>query len=90
MATRIGISGGQVTCVYDDRFLPLLEALGTLQVTRATDVEFEDGEWVARLCSTGDVITRGLSRNEVITQEVKWLEDNNVPYRYRRHQVQES
>ena len=83
MATRINISRGQVTCVYDDRFLPLLEALGTLHVIRATDVEYYYGEWIATLRATGEIIARGSSRDEVVTAEIKWLEDHkHVAHRH--------
>ena len=90
MADRITIGGGQVTCVYDDRFLPLLKALGKVEIIRATDVEYYFGEWIATLRATGEIIARGQSRDEVIKEEVKWLEDHrHVAHRESGHQVQE-
>lgn len=78
MATKITIRGGQVNCVYDDRFRPFFEALGIIQVKRATEVEFDSlsQEWIATHLATGKVIARGPNRKEVIDTEVKWLEDN--------------
>jgi hypothetical protein len=78
MAQVITISRGSVSCVYDDRFRPLLEALGTMDVRRASEVEFNPTtrEWEATLLATGEVISRGTNRNDVITEEVRWLEAN--------------
>ena len=75
MATKIFISKGNVSCVYDDRFMPLLEALGSLTVRRASQVEFdsETHEWAA-FCENGKEIARGRNRNDVIAAEVAWLE----------------
>lgn len=77
MANIIHISKGRVTCVYDDRFRPLLEALGHMQVKRASGVEFNPatGEWEAHLLATGELIAHGPNRNEVITAEIAWLEE---------------
>jgi len=75
MASKIVISGGLASCVYDDRFRPLLEALGTMKVNRASTVEFNPiaGDWFAMTDSHG-IIARGKNRNEVIAAEVAWLE----------------
>ena len=80
MASKIHISGGKVEAVYDDRFLPLFQALGTMTVTRATEVEFdhESKEWIATHIATKQVIARGTNRSQVIQDEVKWLEENYV------------
>jgi hypothetical protein len=82
MATRIDIRNGVVTCVWDDRFRPLLEALGVMEVHRASEVEFnqQTGEWEAKLLATGQIIANGINRNDVITAEVKWLEGNHVSH----------
>jgi hypothetical protein len=83
MATRIDIRNGVATCVYDDRFRPLLEALGVMEVHRASEVEFnpQTGEWEAKLLATGEIIASGINRNDVITAEVTWLEGNHVSHR---------
>lgn len=80
MATKISVAGCSVNCVYDDRFRPILEALGVMQVKRATEVEFSEhtGEWIATHLATGLVIARGFNRNEVIAMEVRWLEENQI------------
>lgn len=77
MATKIQIRGGQIIGVYDDRLLPLYKALGTPVITRATDVEYnqEGQEWEAKLRQTGETISHGPNRADVIRQEVAYLED---------------
>lgn len=76
MATVAKIQGGGIESVYDDRFFPLLKALGSVEVRRATNVEFDEAaqEWVATHLESGRVIGRGSNRSEVIRQEVDWLE----------------
>ena len=76
MAGLLIFKDGTVTGVYDDRFLPLIEAFGPPKITRATEVEFDHstGEWVATLISTGQEIGRGRNRTELIKQEVEYLE----------------
>ena len=66
MATQIVLRGGQ--------------ALGTLRVQRATDVEFDaaTGEWVATHRASGRVIARGANRSRVVAEEVAWLEANGI------------
>ena len=66
-----------MNCVYDDRFAPLLEALGIPNIKRATNVEFnnETQLWEAIHLETGVLIASGVNRNEVIAAEVKWLEE---------------
>lgn len=79
MATQLVIhADGTAEAVYSDRFRCVLEALGDLQVTRASEVEFEPqtGEWVARHAMTGQEIGRDRNRSEAIRQEVVWLEQN--------------
>lgn len=76
MATKISIKGGTVTAVYDDRFRPLLEAMGVLSVKRASEVEFDEatGDWVATLVD-GTEVGRGKNRADVIAAEVAYLEE---------------
>lgn len=73
MATKILIKDGKAHAVYDDRFRCLMECLGVLQVKRASDVNFENGDWVARLPG-GEEIARGKVRADVIAAEVSYLE----------------
>ncbi|MBI4472181.1 MAG: hypothetical protein HY646_05900 [Acidobacteria bacterium] len=81
MATQIKIGrDGVVRAVYDDRFRAILEALGAMRVERASQVEFESatGDWVARRILDSDMlgeeIARGKNRNDVIAEEVRYLE----------------
>ena len=77
MATIAKVHGSQVVAVYDDKWAPLMAALGTVTIERASDVEFDHdaGEWVATYHATGEVIARGVNRNAVIAAEVRWLEE---------------
>lgn len=77
MASKITVVNGEVTSVYDDRLAPLFHALGTPDIERATDVEYDPArfEWVATHRETGTVIARGLVRADVIRAEVQWLEE---------------
>ena len=78
MATKIFINKSTVSCVYDDRFRPFFEALGVPVIQRASNVEFnhETQEWEAQL-PDGQTIAKGTNRDQVITDEVKYLEENN-------------
>ena len=80
MASILKIEKGAATCVYDDRFRPLLEALGVMKIKRASEVEFNpaSGEWEATLISTGQIIAHGPNRNDVITEEIRWIEENQL------------
>lgn len=80
MATKMVLRGGEALAVWDDRFRRIYEAVGVLNVQRATDVEFdhESGEWVATHLASGQVIGRGKNRSEVIEQEVEWLENEEI------------
>ncbi len=75
--SNVSLRGGEARAVYCDRFRSILEAMGALQVHRATDVEFESasGEWVATHRESGQVIGRGRNRSEVVRHEVEWLEE---------------
>ena len=61
------------TAVYDDKWRPIFEAIGPWTVPRGTDVEFEAGEWIARLRATGEIVARSPNRSEVIAAEGWWL-----------------
>ena len=76
MATKLVVRAGQAHGVYDDRWRAILEALGPMQVTRASEVEYEPGtgDWVATLPGTTTEIARGRNRGAVIAAEVAYLE----------------
>ena len=80
MATQIALHGDDAMAVYDDRYRCIYEALGVFQVQRATEVEFDhtSGQWLATHIASGTIIGRGSSRNDVIAQEVAWLEANDL------------
>ena len=73
---QIKLHDGTARAVYSDQFRPLFEVLGTMQVSRASDVDYypTTGEWVAVLRSTGDIIARGRNREEVIKAEVAYID----------------
>jgi hypothetical protein len=64
---------GSVSAVYAD-VLPRLN-LGPMEVKRASNVEFNHGsqEWEARTPSD-ELIAHGVSRDEVIREEVRVIE----------------
>lgn len=76
MASLVVLRGDQAATVYDDRWLPVVAALGALTITRATEVEYEHeaSEWTAVHLESGATIGRGVQRGQVIDQEVHWLE----------------
>lgn len=75
MASKIVVRDGVARSVYDDRFALIYAALGrSLDVERASDVEYEGGAWVARLRASGAVIAAGPVRADVIAAEVAYLE----------------
>ena len=80
MASRIVIAGGVARGVYDDRLVPIYEALGIPRVERATDVEATESgagiRWIARERKTGHIIDSGPRRQHVIDSEVAYLEAN--------------
>lgn len=80
MATKIAINGGTVSCVYDDRFRPLLEALGVMHVERASNVEFnpDTRNWEATLTGDSAPIASDPNRDQVIKEEVAWIEENVI------------
>lgn len=76
MATKLIISRDGARAVYDDRWVPIYQALGQLAIARATDVEYNPltAEWTATYRPTGNVIAHGKMRNAVIDAEIQWLE----------------
>lgn len=76
MSSRVHVSQGIATSVYDDRWFPLLAKLGSAEVTRATDIEWSHAyrTWVARELATGHTIATGPNRALVVSQEVDYLE----------------
>lgn len=80
MSSLIRLTKDGAVAVYDDRLRPILEALGDIEVERASEVEFdpESGDWVATRAGTGKEIARGKNRSEVIAAEVRWLESEVI------------
>lgn len=76
MASKIAIHGSKVACVYSDKFMPLLQALGDVVIQRASEVEYDNSskKWVA-FHRSGEQIASGVNREDVIKQEVRWLEE---------------
>lgn len=76
MATQIIIARGEARAVYDDRWRVILEALGTMDVQRASEVEYDpkSGDWIAWSLADGHIIARGRDRGAVIRAEVAYLE----------------
>ena len=75
MASKILLKGSEAVSVYDDRFLPIYEALGaSINVSRASQVEYDSDtcEWVA--VSGGVEVARGPVRADVIKAEINYLE----------------
>lgn len=74
MACKVVVRNGHAVGVYDDRWSSIYDALGVLEVARASNVEFERGVWVARLANDGKVIAALRVRSEVIKAEIEYLE----------------
>ena len=70
---KLVVGGGEVRAVYGDRLRDL--ALGPLEVTRASNVEFNHAaqQWEAHT-PAGELIAAGPNRDEVIRQEVAVIE----------------
>ena len=77
---------GSVTAhaVYSDKWRCIMEAIGTMDIVRASDVEFDSttGEWVATLREStgqpGTVVGRDKNRARVIQSEVEYIEKNII------------
>jgi len=76
MASKLVIKSGIAEGVYDDRLLPLYEALGMPVITRASNVEYSHvlKLWVAVHVRRGGVIASGKDRREVIAREIEVIE----------------
>lgn len=63
---------GMAEGLYTEEFS--LDSLGELrEVQRASNVEWEDGEWVARVALTGEEIGRSPVRSEALDQEREYF-----------------
>ena len=80
MAALARIHGTALTAVYDDRWHGILAALGSVEIQRASEVEYNNvtQEWEAKNLATGEIIAHGPNRNAVITQEIAWLESHTI------------
>jgi hypothetical protein len=76
VSRRAVVHGERLAVVHDDRWMPILHALGRVEIERASDVEYDAlaQEWVARYRATGEVIARGERRADVIQAEIAWIE----------------
>ena len=77
----VDLNTGDVACIYDDKHLPLFEAIGgKLEVTRASEVDPDpDGGWIANLARSGGPVLRGFTRREdAIAAEVEWLTEHGL------------
>lgn len=74
MSSKIVVRGGEAHAVYDDRYRCIFEALGKMEVSRASEVDYYKGVWIARLVSSGEVVAVGTDRRAVIASEVEYLE----------------
>jgi hypothetical protein len=66
------LDDGSVKSIYYDEFFGINDS-NNLKVERITDVEFDNAtqKWVARLISTGEIISTHKLRNKVLADEVK-------------------
>ena len=74
---------GSVVAMYNDRLLPIAARLGganTMSVERASNVEWEDGEWVARDVNTNEKLGAGKTRDEALRMEHVAVESNLAAY----------
>lgn len=82
-------SDNSVRTVYTDEVSPMIEAIGTPEVCRATDVEPQVSDkgmiyWQATLRDKQNtILSLTDERKDAITEEVKYLEQNILPNRER-------
>jgi hypothetical protein len=64
------LTGNTVKSVYDDRALDLYQRLGTVTVTRFSNVEFDNttGVWIARRLD-GEWLCEATTREECLAME---------------------
>jgi hypothetical protein len=55
---------GKVRSIYKDENLPIFSKLGTVQVSRASNVEWEDGGWTVRAAHDPELAIRGTPTND--------------------------
>jgi hypothetical protein len=74
------ISPNKIQTIYTEDVN--LRELGTISCQRASNVEMEEEEWVARLAEDigsfkrGQEIGRSKKRNKAIEEEIAWLQKN--------------
>ena len=76
MANLLVVKNGIAEGVYDDRLLPLYEALGMPIISRASSCEYSPvlGLWVAVDLRTGRKIAYAKKRADCLRDEVAYLE----------------
>lgn len=81
MSEMIIESDGSVRFIYDDCLAEVARDIGVLSVRRASHVEpTDDGRWAADLSPVGGPVLGPFdTRREALSEEVLWLEANDVP-----------
>jgi hypothetical protein len=65
---------GLVKTLYRDELRPILDALGSLSVERASTVEFDSGQWFVRRGRVNMIPTGFIKRSDAIRAEIEHLE----------------
>lgn len=66
--------------MYNDSLLPLAARLSKPEITRASNVEWSDGKWVATDVRNGEVIAAEPTRQEALNVEHRVIESNLASY----------
>ena len=66
---KIIFENGQAKMIYHDEERPLMDKLGKLTVTRASNVEWEDDGWTVRSAKNPDLAIRKHKDREVVSTE---------------------
>lgn len=75
MLLRVDMQAGEVRCLYTDDLS--LDSLGTLHVSRASHVEYNDAaqSWEVLSPDSKDLLSGGFrTRKEALAWEVRWAE----------------
>lgn len=75
---RISPTGGRFKHIYNDALRPMDEAMGVIEVNRATDVFFDnyDRLWKIRDLSTGEILEESfIKREDALAFEHNYLQN---------------